>query len=357
MTETNSNLPVPASETKRDPGSILLAADDSALEVLIRECVRRLERSVTAAVAGDDDEARRKLDKFVFDCVIVDRSSEGAPNLGLVQRIRAARPDLPIVLLLNGPRVDTMAEALRIGVSDVIFTATLDPDLVGAVIERNVERHRRAREFEDLRRELDSRNRALEEKDRTLSSRVQELLEVQSQSLFRGYEMDRLHRLLAALRGMAGVLLEEPDRRLLCEKALDRVMAVAEAEFGLLYARGAGGSSLAAASGFSPDAVEWFRAQDPAELFPGGDVTVAREDGTPPAGGLVPAERTAAIRSRLVCPIGVKSEPAGTLVLASRTYERFSQDEIAVIRGCEDHLALALSLWVAESPGFEGRPA
>jgi len=327
----------------RGPGSVLLVARDAAIEVLLRECARRMERPVTAAVARDGDEALARLEEVLFDCVVVDQTGKEDDDLGDVAAILGFRPEVPVVLILDETRSDLIARALQAGVCDVLFAGNLEHDVIQAVIERNLERHRRAVEFRSVRRELEDRRRDLEEKDRILSARVQELLEIQSQSLFRGYEVDRLNRMLESLRGIAEAMAEDPGSDPPFLGIVERIVAAVDVEFGLLYRAGDDGWTLEAAAGYPEQAVEWFRGRNPEEVFPAEDIRVIRRRESDVEGGLVEAERALAIRSRLVCPVSAHDRKLGVLVLAATGYERFCQTEVAIVRACEHHLILALS--------------
>ncbi len=73
--------------------------------------------------AADGVEAERLLDAEAFDLVVSDISMSGLDGMGLLKRVRARDPELPMILLTGAPTtataivgdaiVETAAEALR----------------------------------------------------------------------------------------------------------------------------------------------------------------------------------------------------------------------------------------------------
>lgn len=99
----------------------ILIVDD---ELLIRDLLYDYfaSKDFSIQTANDVSEAMEIFQRSGdFDCILTDIKMEGEDGLSFVDRIRAERPDVPIILMTGYPSVETAVEALRKRVFDYII--------------------------------------------------------------------------------------------------------------------------------------------------------------------------------------------------------------------------------------------
>jgi two-component system response regulator DevR len=87
------------------------------------------------AQAGSLAEARRVLGRLSgeIDLVIVHLDLPDGDGIGLIENIREAETDVPVLALTTGRSLERRAQALRAGASEVLSTASSGEKIVGAV--------------------------------------------------------------------------------------------------------------------------------------------------------------------------------------------------------------------------------
>ena len=87
------------------------------------------------AQAGSLAEARRVLGCLSdeIDLVIVDLDLPDGDGISLIENIREAETDVPVLALTTGRSLERRALALRAGASEVLITASSSKKIVGAV--------------------------------------------------------------------------------------------------------------------------------------------------------------------------------------------------------------------------------
>ena len=101
-------------------GASILVVDD---ERVMREALQQLLSldgyDVTLAVDGDD--ALRSLPRRGFDVIVSDVCMPGADGLEVLERSRAANPNVGVILMSGYATMDTAIEALRLGANDFLL--------------------------------------------------------------------------------------------------------------------------------------------------------------------------------------------------------------------------------------------
>ena len=92
------------------------------------------------------------------DVVLLDVAMPGLDGLETLKALKAARPELQVIMLSGRERAETIVQALRLGAADYVVKPD-DPDGLGeialdAAIKQAIERSRLATEVTDLRRRL-----------------------------------------------------------------------------------------------------------------------------------------------------------------------------------------------------------
>ena len=107
-------------------GTRVLVADDSST---MRKIILRSLEAVgvpNAVEAGDGDEAVSLFSQGEFDLVLTDWNMPGKSGLEVIQEIRKADKDVPIIMVTTEAEKSRVMEAIQAGVSDYLvkpFTA------------------------------------------------------------------------------------------------------------------------------------------------------------------------------------------------------------------------------------------
>ncbi|HVL70659.1 MAG TPA: response regulator [Beijerinckiaceae bacterium] len=123
---------------------ILVVDDESDVEMLFRQQFRRelREGRFVLEFALSADEALRKMSEGEGDPLILlvsDINMPGMSGLDLLPRIKAERPDLPVLMITAYGDADTRRVALERG-ADGLLTKPLDFSILRAEIEARVGR-------------------------------------------------------------------------------------------------------------------------------------------------------------------------------------------------------------------------
>jgi DNA-binding NarL/FixJ family response regulator len=93
---------------------------------------RLLEKTVQA---GSLPEARRIWGQTTgeVDLVVIDLDLPNGEGISLIDNLRAAEPDVPVLALANAGNLEMRAWALRAGADEVLSTASSAEKIVGVV--------------------------------------------------------------------------------------------------------------------------------------------------------------------------------------------------------------------------------
>jgi len=104
----------------------------------------------------DGQEALRAIDARGADVVVTDWKMAGMDGMELLKRLRAKRPELPVILITAFASVPSAVAAMREGAFDYV-TKPFDNDDLRAVVARALELTRLERENRYLRQEIGTR--------------------------------------------------------------------------------------------------------------------------------------------------------------------------------------------------------
>ncbi len=137
---------------------ILVIDDEPAIRSSLTKFLRdRKGHRVDAAVDGA--EGWERLEGAEYDLVLTDLVMPKVNGLELIERARAERPEVPIIVLSGRAVFRDVVDAMRAGAYDFIAKPVEDLEELAAVVDRALERRRLVAENETLR----DTNRALQE--------------------------------------------------------------------------------------------------------------------------------------------------------------------------------------------------
>jgi DNA-binding NtrC family response regulator len=98
--------------------SLLVADDDQVARELLGEALGREGYRVSLVASGE--ECVRLAEAEPFDAALVDLRMPGLDGLGVLKRLAAIQPGLPVVILTAFASIDTAIEAVNAGASDYL---------------------------------------------------------------------------------------------------------------------------------------------------------------------------------------------------------------------------------------------
>ena len=111
---------------------ILVVDDEPNLRQSLALLLQKVGHTVTAA--AHPQEARRALAAGAYDLAFLDLELPDTDGLTLLAEIRAAYPDLPVLILTGHASLDSSIEAVRRGARDYLIKPA-DPPLIRARVE------------------------------------------------------------------------------------------------------------------------------------------------------------------------------------------------------------------------------
>ncbi|HEV8141844.1 MAG TPA: sigma-54 dependent transcriptional regulator [Methylomirabilota bacterium] len=121
--------------------ALLVADDDQVARELLGEALGREGYRVSMVANGE--ECVRLAQAQPFDMVLVDLRMPGLDGLGVLKRLAAIRPDLPVVILTAFASIDTAVEAVNSGAHDYL-SKPFRMDEIKVVVERTLAARRLA---------------------------------------------------------------------------------------------------------------------------------------------------------------------------------------------------------------------
>ncbi|MBI4254938.1 MAG: sigma-54-dependent Fis family transcriptional regulator [Candidatus Rokubacteria bacterium] len=136
--------------------ALLVADDDQVARELLAEVLRREGYRVRIAAGGVD--CLRLAEAEPFDVALVDLRMPDLDGLGVLKRLGAIQPGLPVVILTAFASIETAIEAVRAGAYDYL-SKPFRMEEIKVVVRRTLEARRLARENLHFRQELKARYR------------------------------------------------------------------------------------------------------------------------------------------------------------------------------------------------------
>jgi len=133
---------------------LLVADDDQVARELLAEALGREGYSVRVAAGGED--CLRLAETEPFDMALVDLRMPDLDGLGVLKRLAAIQPDLPVVILTAFATIETAIEAVSAGAYDYL-SKPFRMEEIRLVVRRTLEARRLARENLQYRQELSAR--------------------------------------------------------------------------------------------------------------------------------------------------------------------------------------------------------
>ena len=103
----------------KSPSKILLIEDDPAIAAALKKELLAEGYQVAAVMRGDDGLARATAD--ACDLVLTDLKMPGLSGLELIEKLHAAKPKLPIIMLTAFGTTETAIEATKLGAYDYLL--------------------------------------------------------------------------------------------------------------------------------------------------------------------------------------------------------------------------------------------
>ncbi|HEY8089911.1 MAG TPA: sigma-54 dependent transcriptional regulator [Polyangiaceae bacterium] len=144
-----------APETQRQRGRILIVDDESNARAALSEILH--EDGYATETAADGFKALGKLDEFAPDVVLTDLKMPGLDGIAFMEKARAAAPGTVFVVMTAFGTISSAIEAMKKGAENYLLKP-LDPDALGAVVDRAMEKARLVQEARRLRDRLRERN-------------------------------------------------------------------------------------------------------------------------------------------------------------------------------------------------------
>jgi DNA-binding NtrC family response regulator len=136
-------------------GRILIVDDESNARAALSEILR--EEGYATETAADGFKALGKLDEFAPDVILTDLKMPGLDGIAFMEKARASCPGAAFVVMTAFGTISSAVEAIKKGAENYLLKP-LDPEALGAVVERAMEKARLVQEAQRLRDRLRERN-------------------------------------------------------------------------------------------------------------------------------------------------------------------------------------------------------
>src|SRR5438477_3049280 len=145
------------STDERRPANIAVVDDDSGFAGYLRTFLALRGYEARSYTRGDEIVAAIRQGEPP-DIVLLDVAMPGMDGLQTLKALKAARPELQVIMLSGREQAATIVEAVRLGAADYVVKPD-DPEGLGeialdAAIKQAFERNRLVHELSDLRRQL-----------------------------------------------------------------------------------------------------------------------------------------------------------------------------------------------------------
>jgi DNA-binding NtrC family response regulator len=136
-------------------GRILIVDDEANARGALSEILR--EEGYATETAADGFKALGKLDEFTPDVILTDLKMPGLDGIAFMEKARSAAPGAVFVVMTAFGTISSAVEAMKKGAENYLLKP-LDPEALGAVVERAMEKARLLQETRRLRDRLRERN-------------------------------------------------------------------------------------------------------------------------------------------------------------------------------------------------------
>jgi DNA-binding NtrC family response regulator len=136
-------------------GRILIVDDESNARAALSEILR--EDGFATETAADGFKALGKLDEFAPDVILTDLKMPGLDGIAFMEKARVAAPGAVFVVMTAFGTISSAVEAMKKGAENYLLKP-LDPEALGAVVDRAMEKARLVQEARRLRDRLRERN-------------------------------------------------------------------------------------------------------------------------------------------------------------------------------------------------------
>jgi DNA-binding NtrC family response regulator len=136
-------------------GRILIVDDESNARAALSEILR--EDGFATETAADGFKALGKLDEFSPDVILTDLKMPGLDGIAFMEKARIAAPAAVFVVMTAFGTISSAVDAMKKGAENYLLKP-LDPEALGAVVERAMEKARLVQEARRLRDRLRERN-------------------------------------------------------------------------------------------------------------------------------------------------------------------------------------------------------
>jgi DNA-binding NtrC family response regulator len=144
-----------AADGQRHRGRILIVDDESNARAALSEILR--EDGYATETAADGFKALGKLDEFSPDVILTDLKMPGLDGIAFMEKARTAAPGTVFVVMTAFGTISSAVEAMKKGAENYLLKP-LDPEALGAVVDRAMEKARLVQEARRLRDRLRERN-------------------------------------------------------------------------------------------------------------------------------------------------------------------------------------------------------
>lgn len=121
------------------PLRILLVDDDAFDRLAVRRCLQQSYISAKVDEAASAAETLERLGASAYDCLLLDYYLPGVEGLALLQAIRAAVPDMPVVIFTGRGDEEVAVELMKAGAVDYLPKASLTSERLGASLRHATE--------------------------------------------------------------------------------------------------------------------------------------------------------------------------------------------------------------------------
>lgn len=114
--------------------SLILIEDDPGVREYFKIVVNRMGYEL--AVAENGPEGLKLMESVSADVILTDLNMPGEPNgMALVRRIRALRPDTPVIVVSGYPTKERLEECKALGIDDFL-TKPFEMTFFSSVVSR-----------------------------------------------------------------------------------------------------------------------------------------------------------------------------------------------------------------------------
>ncbi|AKT39983.1 hybrid sensor histidine kinase/response regulator [Chondromyces crocatus] len=146
-----------------DPLQILVVDDDDVDRLAVLRTLRKAGIEAAVVEAAGASEAFAALRGRSFDCVLLDYRLPGTDGLEVLQEVRGAGDDTPIVMLTGQGDEQTAVDIMKAGAADYISKASLSPERLGQSLRHAVRVSRAERETATAQQALERHAQKLRE--------------------------------------------------------------------------------------------------------------------------------------------------------------------------------------------------